>query len=240
LIEKTEAIVLNSLKYGDTSKILNLFTLARGRMSVIAKGARRPKNKFGSSLEPLNHIFINYYYKDGREIQTLTDSEIHTHSRNIHKSIEKLGAGMMILEAIYQAQQPGSPNEELFYLASGALAHLNAFDSDGFSVFSRFMLQMAALEGWEINFSGLDSILHVNCFISLENGSVSPAQDGKSFAVPLNSLKKLSEINSSALDSEIDIILEHNEILQIHDLFVRYFGYHLERPFRFRSFSLIK
>ena len=49
---KTEAIVLRSIRYGEADRILHLYTAKRGRVGAIAKGARRPKSRFGGRLEP--------------------------------------------------------------------------------------------------------------------------------------------------------------------------------------------
>ncbi|MGZ5337499.1 MAG: DNA repair protein RecO, partial [Solirubrobacterales bacterium] len=42
---KTEAVVLRSIRYGEADRIVHLYTAARGRMSAIAKGSRRPKSR---------------------------------------------------------------------------------------------------------------------------------------------------------------------------------------------------
>jgi DNA repair protein RecO (recombination protein O) len=49
---KTEAIVLRSIRYGEADRILHLYSRQRGRFGAIAKGARKPKSRFGGRLEP--------------------------------------------------------------------------------------------------------------------------------------------------------------------------------------------
>ena len=49
-IIKTEAVVLSKLNYGDSSSIASLFTEDFGKLSVIVKGARSPKSKYGKLL----------------------------------------------------------------------------------------------------------------------------------------------------------------------------------------------
>jgi DNA repair protein RecO (recombination protein O) len=49
---KTEAIVLRSIRYGEADRILHLYTPDHGRLSAIAKGARRARSRFGARLEP--------------------------------------------------------------------------------------------------------------------------------------------------------------------------------------------
>ena len=53
---KTEAIVLRSIRYGEADRILHLYTPAHGRLSAIAKGARRARSRFGARLEPFFHV----------------------------------------------------------------------------------------------------------------------------------------------------------------------------------------
>ena len=49
---KTEAVVLRSIRYGEADRILHLYSPTLGRFGAIAKGARKPKSRFGGRLEP--------------------------------------------------------------------------------------------------------------------------------------------------------------------------------------------
>ena len=64
MIISTNAIILKTIPYGDSSVISRLFTKDNGKISIIAKGAWRPKKTAGSMLEPMNHIYIQYYTAD--------------------------------------------------------------------------------------------------------------------------------------------------------------------------------
>lgn len=75
---KTEAIVLRTHNYSESSKIVSLYTKRFGKCKVIAKGARRPNSRLRGHLETATHIRIVFYKKDGRELHTLSQSEIMT------------------------------------------------------------------------------------------------------------------------------------------------------------------
>ena len=62
MILSTQAIVLKTIKYGDSSLICRLFTKDQGKITIMAKGAWRPKNTSGAILEPMNHILLDYYH----------------------------------------------------------------------------------------------------------------------------------------------------------------------------------
>src|SRR5215218_10379740 len=52
----TEAVVLRSIRYGEADRILHVYTHDHGRLSVIAKGVRKTKSRFGGRLEPLARV----------------------------------------------------------------------------------------------------------------------------------------------------------------------------------------
>ncbi len=68
---KTEAIVLRSIRYGEADRILHLYSKTRGRLNAIAKGARKPKSRFGGRLEPFFRLDLVLH--EGRsELLTVT------------------------------------------------------------------------------------------------------------------------------------------------------------------------
>ena len=74
MLISTNAIVLKKIQYGETSIICRMFTEDKGKVTVLAKGAWRPKNVSGPLLEPTNHLSIQYYHKDSRNIQILKNA----------------------------------------------------------------------------------------------------------------------------------------------------------------------
>jgi hypothetical protein len=68
----TEAICLTVQKFSETSKIAVLYTRAWGRVSVIAKGAFRPKSQFWGHLEPLSISECVVYKKPKEQIYLLS------------------------------------------------------------------------------------------------------------------------------------------------------------------------
>jgi DNA repair protein RecO (recombination protein O) len=121
MIHKVEAIVLRSMDYQETSKILTLFTREFGSLGVIVKGARKNRNKFGASLEPLAHITAVIYKKETRDLQLLTDADLIASFPQIQKDFEKLFLSLSILELVYIVTRHREQNELLFDLLVGTL-----------------------------------------------------------------------------------------------------------------------
>src|SRR5580765_446501 len=68
----TTEIVLSALRYSETSKIVRLATREHGVQSAIAKGALRPKSRFGAALQLLSEGQAQYLAKEHRELHVLT------------------------------------------------------------------------------------------------------------------------------------------------------------------------
>ena len=70
-----EGIVVNTLKYGENSKIINVLTKDRGIIGIISKGCMSPKSKL--RVISNNFIYANFhlYYKEGK-LGTLISADV--------------------------------------------------------------------------------------------------------------------------------------------------------------------
>src|ERR1700759_5241048 len=78
---KTEAVVLRSIRYGEADRILHLYSPTLGRFGAIAKGARKPKSRFGGRLEPFFRLDL-LLHQGRSELMTVTSaSTVEGHAR---------------------------------------------------------------------------------------------------------------------------------------------------------------
>lgn len=75
-IVSTEAFVLRSYKLAENDKIVVLFTKHSGKQRLVAKGARKMKNRFGAALEVFTHVRVLYHQKENRDLLSLDHAEI--------------------------------------------------------------------------------------------------------------------------------------------------------------------
>ena len=68
----TEAVVLHAFDYLESSRILRLITRDAGVQSVLARGARSSRKRFGTSLDVFAQGSAEYTTRPGRELNTLT------------------------------------------------------------------------------------------------------------------------------------------------------------------------
>lgn len=71
----TDAIVLHGMDYMETSRILRLATREGGVQSVLARGTRREKSRWGGTLDLFTEGVAQISIRPTRELQTLTTFE---------------------------------------------------------------------------------------------------------------------------------------------------------------------
>jgi DNA repair protein RecO (recombination protein O) len=118
-----DSIVLQAFPYSETSKILRLLTGPHGVQSVIAKGARRPKSRYGGILEPFTDGSASFYLKSNRDLHTLREFELQRPRQELGRDLVRFGAASLIAEIVLRtASDQDSP--ELFQTVRGALDDL--------------------------------------------------------------------------------------------------------------------
>src|SRR5208282_3683165 len=75
-LHESEAIVLQSYSLGEADRLVSFLSRAMGRVRGVAAGARRPKSRFGSTLEPLSHIRIWFFERETRELVRVNQCEM--------------------------------------------------------------------------------------------------------------------------------------------------------------------
>jgi DNA repair protein RecO (recombination protein O) len=113
-IVKTEAVVLSKINYGDTSLIISVYTEMFGKISVIIKGGRNPKSRFGMIADTLNHVQLVIYKKDNRELQLLSNIDLLSHYPRIREDIGKTQYALAITELVKKLTVENESNKKLF------------------------------------------------------------------------------------------------------------------------------
>ncbi len=73
---ESEALVLRTYPYREADLIVSFFTRDRGKLRGIARGVRRPKSRFGASLERLSHSRIGYFEKQTLDLVRIDRGEL--------------------------------------------------------------------------------------------------------------------------------------------------------------------
>src|SRR5436190_1167216 len=75
-LHQSDSIILKTYPLGEADRIVAFFSRDRGKMRGVANGARRMKNRFGASLEPLAHSRIQFFEKENRDLVRIQSSDL--------------------------------------------------------------------------------------------------------------------------------------------------------------------
>jgi DNA repair protein RecO (recombination protein O) len=121
---KTEAIVLRSIRYGEADRILHLYSASRGRIGAIAKGARKPRSRFGGRLEPF--FRLDMLLHEGRgELLTVTGVSTVDGYPRLRSSGASLAAAARGCDAVLRLLDAAEPNPPAYNLLCRYLALLD-------------------------------------------------------------------------------------------------------------------
>jgi len=114
----SRALVLQSFPYSETSKILRLYTLEAGLRSVIAKGALRPRSRFGGVLEPFTEGTATFYAKEGRDLHTLSGFDLLRSRQELGRSLAAFAGASLLAELVLRFSTE-DPQPDLYAALAG-------------------------------------------------------------------------------------------------------------------------
>jgi len=125
-LHESEAIVLRSYPLGEADRLVSFLTRAMGRVRGTAAGARRPKSRFGSTLERLTHIRIWFFEKETRDLVRISQCEMiesFLDAFGDYASSIALALFSEITEAVLPEREANDANFRLLLLSAQAVKH---------------------------------------------------------------------------------------------------------------------
>ncbi|HMO13306.1 MAG TPA: DNA repair protein RecO [Pirellulaceae bacterium] len=152
--EKTLAIVLRVTEFSETSCVVTLFTQDFGKLSALAKGARRPKSPFEAALDVLSVCRVVFLQKSGDSLHLLTEAKLERRFRAGARNLESLYAAYYVVELLGRMTDHLDPHPELFRLAVSTIVELDSAIGEKHELHTtisillmRFQMQMLSMLG---------------------------------------------------------------------------------------------
>jgi DNA repair protein RecO (recombination protein O) len=98
--DQAEAIVLRTFPLADQDKMAVFLTRERGLLRGVAKGARKFGNRFGSALEPLSHVTVFFYEKEGNDLVTISGCDLRESFFDVASGLQAHFALSYIVELV--------------------------------------------------------------------------------------------------------------------------------------------
>jgi DNA repair protein RecO (recombination protein O) len=147
LIKKSPAIVLRSVDFRESSKIVTLFTPDEGKVSVMVRGAKNPKSKYAGLMQTGNILDVVYFQKTTRSVQSLSDAAYRQKTFNIQVDYDKLAVAMGLLEMTDQLVHSHENSNDLFRFTESVLVWLHIAEGYVRNLFPYIQMRLAELMG---------------------------------------------------------------------------------------------
>ena len=235
MISNTRAIVLNHLRYGDSSLIVNLYTESMGRQTVFVKGAFSKKSAVRASFfQPLYLVEADLHHHSNRQMQRISNLQIYYPFQSISFDPVKSCIALFVAEILYKTLREEEANPELFdfLLHTIQTLDLNECGTANFHLaflvhFSRYLgiypnTELAAADTWFDSRKG--------SFVLIPTAS-SPTSEYNHL------LKKLFQMSFDSLDS---LQISHHQRNYLTNYLLGYYMMHVDNFGKTKSFHVLQ
>ena len=230
MIVHTSAIVFKAIDYQESSKIVTLFTEEHGKIAVIVKGAKKPKNKFSGLMEPGRLLDVIYYYKSSRSVQILTEASLLENLLNLRMDFEKMATATSAIELFGQLLHENEINKPFFNFAKEFLIWLDETENTPGKIFPYLQIRLTQLMGLGLRLELQDKQTDSSYYLDLESGLISEnsGTGSSTFKLTQNQTLYVSFALRSKGSRVFDIDFKAGELRELVRHLDRYLKYHVE------------
>lgn len=144
MLQKVEGIVLRTIDYGETHKIVTVYTQELGKVAIMARGAKKPKSRFASACQPfVQAVFV---FHQSRGMGSLNSADIVESFRYIRSDLIKTAYASCCVELLDKLTEQQEPNAPLYDLLYHVFQHMNE-DADPEILLRLFETKMLYVTG---------------------------------------------------------------------------------------------
>ncbi len=252
-IVRTEAVVLRRIPFRETSQIVTLFTREMGKITVLAKGSRKPKSQFGGTLQPMAHIQAIFYYKPTRDLQTLSETAHLSVLNKISDDLDKIAVGIRMIELVQALMQQEEANPYVFDLLVASLRQLDRAEGHAINIWMFFQLRISGSLGFQpdVQRKEVEELSDAGGALLLDSGAIrssavnaqteAPHETGTSPAVAASrtALRAFAILARAELEVICRLNLKPAILVEVGNLVDRYLKFHFEDALPTRSDRVI-
>jgi DNA repair protein RecO (recombination protein O) len=145
--KESEAIILRTYPMGEGDRLVSFLDRHAGRLRGVARGARMPKSRFGSTLEILSYVRIWYFERESRDLVRISQCELIESFLGVERDYDSglvLAIVSEVTEAVLGEKEPADAHFRLALLSARALKQ----GAPQSKVLAYFSLWTVRLGGW--------------------------------------------------------------------------------------------
>ncbi len=153
MLHKTEGIVLHTVRYGETSVVVRIFTELFGTQSYLVNGVRtsRAKSAKANLLQPAHMLEMVVYHREQKNLQRISELKPAYLYRGVYANMAKNAIALYVAELLHKVLLEPEPHPELFYFTRELLQWMDQHPSRELALLPLyFTLKVSALLGFKI------------------------------------------------------------------------------------------
>ena len=219
MIEVTKAIVINSIKYGDTSLITTCYTEKAGIKTYMLKGVlTSKKGKIKPAyFQPLNQLNLTANHNNKGTLNTIRDIELSVFYKHLYTDVKKQSISLFLSEILYYSIREEEQNSTLFSYLETSFLWLDTHENiSNFHLL--FLLNLTKFLGFYPELKLLNSLyfdLSEGCFTNSRTSTTiygeNLVQFKKLFGINFDALH-LVDFNATSRQSILTILIQYYEL----------------------------
>ena len=243
----TPAIILRRIEYGDFDLIITFFSRDNGKISLMAKSAKKSKKRFAGILEPFSVLQIVYGRGRGKGLPILNEASLVQPFSHIRQDITRTAYASYMAELIYEWTEENHRQPPLFQLLQYSLEKLDQKEMPADALSVLFQMRFMALAGFEPNLRAcvsckkpVDNIDQRTLAVDLKQGGLicsqckSPAS--KSMTLSKGTLKQLLWLTHADLEKATRVKMTSPAIREALPFLEAFVPFHLGKEPRSLKF----
>ncbi len=243
---KTKAIVMNSIRWKESSKIVTIFCEDFGKVKFIARGALRKGSSLAGKVETFFLIEVILNIKKSRSLNLIKEIDVLDTFPEIRLNIRKFPFGLSLIEILNQVFDDIQPDQIFFNFVVVMLNAIKTSKSPEV-VLIYFLLKISSYLGFKPTLekcvSGDESLCNAKVLLSMSDGRVSCLNCASNPPHPLSLakeqfffLKVIQKVNHHQIKNTEQIRSDYTQIIKI---LLRYINYHLDKEVRIDSLRML-
>ena len=225
---KTRAIILRTVKYGETSLVVSAFTELFGLQTYLVNGVRTSKKSGlkASLYQPASVVDLEVYHNERNTMHRIKECNRAHIFNDVLTDVVKNSVALFLMELLYKLLKQPEQNSDLFYFCEDSLLQLDnapAIVTANLPLF--FALHISHFFGFKID----DNFSDENGFLDLQEGNFINARPHHTYYIEGENALITSELLKIMLPSELDDIrmnhLKRRELLQ---RYMEYYALHIQ------------
>jgi DNA repair protein RecO (recombination protein O) len=235
---RTDTIILRRSDFGESDRLLTVYTPERGKLRLLAKGVRKMNSRKAGHVELF--MLTNMLVAQGRTWDIISQAEIVEPYRDLREDLDKTSHAYYLAELVDRFTEEHDPNALLFKLMVLTLAHLN-YVEDPFMVLRYFEMHLLGLTGFQpqlyfcVACQEAVEAVDNNYFHFVDGGVLCPTHGEarpNAEIIPLSVLKVLRFLQTEPWEKVVKLQLTPNTRRHVEMLLLVYITFLLERQLK--------